>query len=214
MALTFPLSLAAFIDKLGTAEVTFSVKEALGFSLTRAGETISSDVAPRLWQGRVAIAGDLNRVGAEAAALINVIKGAGATFFVRHKSFIGPRNDPYGTLVSGYSPVVSAANANFRTLTLSGLPANYKLAIGDKLSWVYSGRYALHEVVENVTASAGGVATFDIQPPMRSGVAPGIAVVLVKPFCKATYVPQSYEEGSVSGPFTQGLAFSWMQTLR
>jgi len=50
-------------------------------------------------------------------------------------------------------------------------------------------------------------------PPIRPGAAPGAAVQLVYPRCKARLVPASSETGSTSNTVTTGVQVGWLQQL-
>lgn len=102
-----------------------------------------------------------------------------------------------------------------RELSLSGLPARYILSRGDLLSFVYAGRHALHEVLDDVSASATGVTgLFEVHPAVRTGAAPGQAVSLVYPHCKARMLPKEASSGTSENTITNSASFTWIQTLR
>lgn len=93
------------------------------------------------------------------------------------------------------------------------------LSRGDlrRLSFAYGdpARYALHQIVTaTVTANGSGLTPlFEVVPNIRPGAATGLAVVLIRPFCKALILPQRSRPGLSRGLHTSGLAFDWGQTL-
>lgn len=218
MPLAFPLTLAQFMDLLPVAVLTFDCPEQVFTSRTAGGEILSADIGPRLWQGTI----ELGRMTPEEAAavlpLIRLARGAGASFLARDLSRPGPRLDPKGLILGAAAVKIASVAANAREIALKGLPANYALSAGDLLRFGYGSspvRYALHELVAPVTASASGVTGLvEVVPPIRPGAVADAAVTLVKPSCKAVIVPGSYQPGTPRRGLVEGVGFQFMQTLR
>ncbi len=55
MALSFPLSRAAFMDLLPVQRMTFDIPETLSQTRTRGGEILTADNGARLWQGEITL---------------------------------------------------------------------------------------------------------------------------------------------------------------
>lgn len=83
------------------------------------------------------------------------------------------------------------------TVTLASLPASYKVTAGDMISFPWNNTLALHMALEDVTATAGGAATFTVVPPVRMSPAPetGSVVTLIKAQCVMIVKP-----GTASSP--------------
>jgi hypothetical protein len=94
---------------------------------------------------------------------------------------------PTGGAFAG-NAVLAAINANRKAIALSGLPAAFKLSIGDYLSIAGD----LHQVMETATASgAGATPQFEVRPHIWPAVVAGAAVALKQPACLMAVVPGS-----------------------
>lgn len=217
MALTFPLSFAQFVSLLPIRRLSLDLPEQVTLSRTRGGEILQAERGARLWQAEI----ELDQMRADEAAavmpLINLLRGAGASFLLSDPARPRPRADATGT-----NPLsaVKINSAGTRELTLSGLPASYTLKSGDLISWTYGTspvRHALHEVINpSVSANASGVTgAIEVTPPIRPGVTGGAAVRLLTPWCKAIIVPGSVSPGQRrAGGILEGVKFRTQQTLR
>lgn len=207
---SFPVSLADFFDPVCKAVANMNLSQSLATGDTHGGDTFPINFGPRLWGGTVMTKTHSRAKEAEAVGLIEVLQQEGATFFVTDAIYAAPQKDPTGSIL-GASTVTITAKPSNQEMTLSGLPANYVLTRGDKISFGYgTGRYALHRIVDSVTASAGGVATVQVQPFIR-GNPVGAAVTLVKPKCLAILVPGSYAPPQGRLNSQSALSFDWIQ---
>jgi hypothetical protein len=217
MALTFPLSLAAFLDQIPQVSVTMTLGDAILVNQTGGGEILRSAHGTRLWRGRITGRGhpyiDLDQI----TSRIELMLTAGASFLVTQSSRNGPIEDPDGTILGAATPQITTFSGNNRDVTLGGLPAGYILRIGDLLSFTYlSGptRYALHRLVTQGTANGSGVASVELMPPVRPGYSAPASITLIRPVCKAVIVPGSYQPPEISRDRRAMFSFDWQQTLR
>lgn len=207
MALTFPLSLAAFFNDLAVVGFTFSLTESYEVSETGGGEILRMDYGPRLWQGNVTLNTrphvDAERINARVEALFD----ARASFLV-----VPPH------MQTSLANAVLSDQRNGRELRLSGLAAGQKIERGQFLSFTYGSnptRYALHRAIEVGTADGTGLTGwFEVSPAIRAGATNGATVTLSKPVCKAIALPGSYNPPSLRPGIASGASFSWRQTLR
>jgi hypothetical protein len=217
MALAFPLGLAAFLDLIPQVSVTMTLGEAVLVNQTGGGEVITSAYGTRLWRGRVTGRGHPYRDLDQITARIELLLGGGASFLVTQSSRRGPIDDPEATLLGAANPQITAVSVNNRDVTLGGLPPGYTLRRGDLLSFTYlSGptRYGLHRIVTPATASASGVTSTEVMPPVRPGYVTPAAITLLRPVCKAIIVPWSYQPPQISRDQRATFSFDWQQTLR
>ncbi len=217
MAIVFPLSREAFLDRLPVHSVRFDPPAQNTTNNTAGGEILRAQVAPKLWEGYVAFYDMAERDADELRVLLSMLEDPGREFFAYQKNKIGPASDPMGTALSGASVQIKAIDEAESTLELEGLPAGFELAAGDFLSFTYGtpNRYALHWIGEAVTANgAGETAAFKVTPHLRGGATVGRAVELVKPYCKAVIVPQTVDFGETSKGTVFGMGFRLRQTLR
>jgi hypothetical protein len=218
MAVSFPLSTADFFDLLPVPSVKFFPKDHRQFTGLGGGEILSAELAPTLWEGRCELPEMRSRDAAVIETQLSVLSQVGASFFAYKKTQIGPRHDPMGDQLDGFSPVVAGVNYGDATLSIGGLPPGYRLAHGDLVSFAYGAspvRYGLHRLGAEVVASADGETPyFSVAPYLRPGLSAGGQITLVKPFCKAVIIPQSINFGDTFGTKTSGISFDFRQTLR
>jgi hypothetical protein len=129
-----------------------------------------------------------------------------------------PRGDANGTAIASRSPVIASLPAGARTLTVSGLPANYAVPAGTYLAFAYGAnpvRQALHRVVVGGNANGAGLSpVLEVVPAIRAGAQTGSAVSFLRPACKAVIIPGSTESGTSSRGIVEGFTFGFVQTLR
>lgn len=216
-ALTFPLTLAQFFDRLPVAEVPVLVCAAQR-QLTglESGEILSAERAAPLWQGEIRLRPMRSRAAAEIAALLALLENNHGAFLARPAQQFGAASDPAGAALGASVPAIDTLDPDSRRLKLSGLPAGYELTPGDFLSFAYSGtRRAFHQVVQGGAADGLGVTSLlEVTPQIRPGASAGAVVDLVKPTCRAVLVPGTVDYGARRGNITAGMGFAWRQTMR
>lgn len=239
---TFPLALDQFFDLLPIGSVRFEPTEAVEISETADGQLLAADIGVALWQGHFILSDVQHEEALDIAPLINLLRRAGTSFLVTDPRrprprliapeirltpppaglFISADPDPGDisgmvALFSGATPVIGTIDPSMRALSISGLPPNVKLARGDLISFTYGAsplRYALHELVAPVTANgAGETELVEVSPPIRPGAAPGTALRLEEPVCKAILIPKTADTGVSVETVTGEMQIRWMQTL-
>ncbi|MBC7156492.1 MAG: hypothetical protein H5U20_03135 [Rhodobacteraceae bacterium] len=217
MALTFPVPLADFWDKLpiGPSAPLF-LRSAVRADEDDTGVVLPSGIGFSGWRGEARVARLRN--DATVAALVDVLRITGGSFLAYEKSRPAPAADPTGAGLSGFSPQVTAFAANNREITLGGLPAGYVLSPGDFIGWTYASnptRRALHRFVLGGAANGSGVtASLEVVPHVRPGAVAPVAAVLVKPSAAFVILSESHNPGNRGVVTTTGLAFDFAQTLR
>lgn len=217
MALTFPLSRAEFQQTLRVASVQFHDPVQQEHSGLGGGQVIRADIAPQLWRGTMALAPSRHADAQAVEAMLSRLSAQGTTFFAYDPRRVGPREDPDGSGLSGFSPEIASLAGNNREMSIQGLPVDYALLPGDMLSFEYISagltNYGLHRVVTGATAGATGITPlFEVTPAIRPGAATGAAVELVRPYCEAKLLEASYGHGRPV--ITQGAEFDIVQVLR
>jgi hypothetical protein len=126
-----------------------------------------------------------------------------------------PQYDPTGSILGSSVVTIGAIAANRSSLSLSGLPANYRITVADKMSIAYSSgptRFAFLEASETITANGSGVTgQIAVFPFVPTGVAADAGVTLKKPACKCIVLPGSHNPGTASELFTEGATFKVIQ---
>lgn len=218
MPISYPLSLAGFMDLLSVQRVSMSLGESVIQSTTRGGEILRSDIGARLWGGTVTVAPSTRAEMDQQVALAEALLEAGGSFMIARKSRIGPQYDPTGAILAAATPVINAISADRRDLSIGGLPGGYVLTRGDLVAFSYGTdpvRYALHRVLVTRSASGpGNLTQLSLAPLIRPGATTGAAVTLVRPFCKAVVVPGSFTPDFEGADLSEGFSFDWRQALR
>jgi hypothetical protein len=204
------------LEGLRVASATLSAPEALDQRRFGDGSVIQSTVGAALWQGSVTLAPAPHAVARAAEARIAAAARAGQSILIGDPRIVGPAADPAGATLGAASVTIHAIGANGATIRLAGLPAGYVLSAGDLLSFSYGTnpvRRALHQFSAAVTATGAGLTAHTaIVPPIRPGAGVGAAVTLVRPQCRALIT--DWRPGEARRDRTEGINFSWVQTLR
>ena len=214
MALSYPLSLAAFQDKAKITVAEFVLNNPRQISRTAGGSQLSASMGSSVWRGSFETAP--SNVRSEAAALdalLSVLDRAGSSFLVYDPSKPYPADDPTGATTGGASITIrSLDSSDARVMALNGLPNGFSLRAGDLIGWTYGSsptRYALHRLVEDAT----GTNSFEVTPFIPDGAVINAAVTLIKPVMKAVLEPAP-GYGSHRAVISSGKQFSFVQTLR
>lgn len=219
MAYSFPLSRAAFMDRMPISRITFDIPEAVEISETGGGELLTADLGTRLWQGEIVLGKMTPDEAADALAMIDAARQRGGSFLVHDVSRPGPRFDLDGAVLGSATPAIQAVGASGLDIKLTGLPGGYRLRRYDYIAFSYASspaRFALHRAINAVTITAAGVMEdwLSVVPPIRPGWAVGTPVTLHNAPCKAIIVPGSVQPGTRSRTMTDGVSFKFRQTLR
>lgn len=219
MPLSYPLPASQFWnDSNFIAGLSFHLTGNTVADISGGGEVFTSTRGTRLWTGQVSFARRMARETRRTDAILSELREAGASFLIYPMDAQYPQNDPTGVLLGGATPTVSFVFANGAELSVAGLPAGYVLRQGDFLSFTYGAnpvRHALHQVVRDRTADAGGAIQYlQLTPRIRPGLATGTALTLIRPVCKAIVRPRSYQPASFARVHGEGLGFEFIQTLR
>ncbi|TPM39580.1 hypothetical protein [Mesorhizobium sp. B2-3-4] len=215
MALTFPLSLAAFADLLDVTAVKWWLQDNREYSGMGSGQILEADLAPQLWQGDVTLAEAYHYEVRKIEARVNAVIRSLGSFYLYDPRTAAPYADRDGAIL-GASTVQINSLPDAKSMSLKGLPAGYVLTAGDYLAFDYGSpsRRAFHEVSEDVTAGGGGTTgAFEVSPFIRPGAAVNQTVTLIKPAMKCKIKPGSFSVGSTGNAVTSQISFSVVQKL-
>jgi len=204
MALTFPLSLAQFQDKLKISEASFFLNEPRKIDRTAGGSILSASLGAGVWKGSFTLAPQSRLASnpAETQALLSVLDRAGSSFLVYDPSRSVPAS---GGTSNG--TIGSISGTDRRVLTITGGPT---LTVGDLFSFTYGSnpiRYSLHSVVD-ISGS-----DIEVRPFIPIGASVGATVTFNKPVMKAILEPNP-DYGAHRPVITAGSSFGFVQTLR
>lgn len=215
MAISFPLSTAVLADKLKIKSVVFDIKRNDELSGTGDGRVWQAELAPPLWTAEIVLRTDYNDALKQIAAIIRKLNGSQEAFFLYDPISKYPQYDPTGSILGANTPVIGSISSGRNSLSLSGLTANYRITVGDKMAIPYGSgptRYAFLEASETITANGSGVTgQIEVFPFVPLGVSNGAAVTLKKPACKMILMPNSHNPGTAQLPFTENAGFQAIQ---
>ncbi len=219
MATSFPLDRDAFLGSLRIRSFSLELAERMEVSGLADGSILRDQLGPRLWRGRIELHAAPFGVARAMTARIMLLQEPGRSFLVWPVDQAGPALDPEGSALGQAAPVIASLAPSGRELSLSGLPAGYRLGCGDHLGFTYGSaplRHAFHRLIsDNVSADASGATpSFEVTPALRPGATAGTAVTLLRPVFKAVIVPGSVTTGASARALTGGAAFEFIQTLR
>lgn len=218
MAYTYPLPHGDFMDWMPIRSQTFDIPESVELSETGGGEILTAALGTSLWQGEITLGNLTADETDRATAAIDVARRNGASFMVYDVRRPAPRLDPNGTILGAAAPVIANIAANWREISISGLPAGYAIRQNDYIAFSYGSnpvRYALHRAVVGRSATGAGVTPWiEVTPTLRPGATVGTAITLLRASCKAVIVPGSVQPGRSTQTMTDGISFKWRQTLR
>lgn len=209
--------LPAIEDLLAGAKIVdqrFQLVSRQEFSRTASGVTIGRDMGPALWQASFTTNPMYHRDAMVIEARLNSLNGITRGFYMGDVRGKMPREYPTGNFTD--SGTITTVNANGRMLTISGLPAGFKISAGDYMEYNYGAGNTLRaflQVVNSVTASGGGVATdVEFRPFIPTGTLTGTAVKFKNPKALFTLTPNGVTQTVVDGCFTQ-LTFEATQSF-
>lgn len=193
MALTYPLSLSAFADKLRIVSAPFVLEEQHELSGLGSGEVLAAQLAPARWTTTVTLAPERHLKAREIQVLIESLSGSIQSFYLYCPTNCYPAKDPGGVVLGASAVKIASIGGDNKSLALNTLPANYVITAGDALAFDYGSnptRRAWHRAAETVTANGSGVTpAFAVTPNLRPGATAGAAVVLKKPAAKMFRMP-------------------------
>lgn len=215
MAINYPYTIGFFADKLKISSVEWTIQRNDELSGSGDGRVWQAELAPPLWVGTVGLSVDRIDTLKQVAALIRKLHGAQEALLMYDPLSKYPQADPTGSILGASVVAVNSIASDRSRLSLSGLPAGYKLTLADKLSITYGidpVRYAFLEFSESITANGSGVTgLIEVFPHIPAGIVAGAAVTLIKPPCKCIIYPDSHSAGTTVQTITENAGFKVLQ---
>jgi hypothetical protein len=189
MSLSFPLDLIGTFPGWATEFVPHYRKEQ---SRSANGRTYIKDLGAPLWSATFQSRQLRPNALDEWRARISALDNGEQTFLGWSPSRFYPIAYPNGSWPTGtaFSGICQlAAMPTARAISLKGLPAGFRLSVGDHLQ---IGGVDLHMVLEERGAdSSGNTAQFEIRPFLWPTAVVNAAVRVVRPACLMSIVPDS-----------------------
>ena len=132
------------------------------------------------------------------------------TFLAHDPAQAYPANYPQGQGLSGWNGIGGFSVTSVYTCTFTSLsPSTIELKAGDMVSLVQSGRYSLHVLSEDRTASSGTISTCYVRPAIdTSRFSSGVAY-WIKPQVEMLPIPGSFKAPKAETP--QAISFQGIQ---
>lgn len=204
-------------DIFGIARIVdqrFQLVSRQEFSRTASGVTLGKDMGPALWQASFTTHPMYFEDALGVEARLNSLDGVMSGFYAGDIRRRMPKAHSDGSFAD--TGTIGSVNSNNRMLTINGLPAGFVISAGDYMEYDYGNGgslRALLQVVNNVTASAGGIATdVEFRPHIPVGTLSGAAVRFKNPKALFTLNTEGVTQSIVDGCFTQ-LSFSATQSF-
>jgi hypothetical protein len=159
------------------------------------GTTYAMDRGPALLSAQIQSINLRHTEAAQIMALIDDIEDTMGTFYVWNPRICGPQADPDGSILGSHTPTIHSVNSDNKHFSITGLPVGYVLTRGDLIAVDYASpsRRAVYRVVDaTVTANGSGVTSeFAVSPFIRTGMAEGDSVTLIKPGVNMKIMPNT-----------------------
>lgn len=212
MAIVFPLARAEFQDLFGFAGFSpFRLQKFEEASGLGSGQPIHAQMAPPKWIANFAFSRMRFGPASRAVALVEAL-GSSNRVHLYDPTIPFPRADPGGSILGSAKLAVVSLGINNRSLRIGGMPAGYTLNAGDMISVGYGSpqRRWLGRIVEGSQANGLGTSpTFEVRPPLPTGLAIGNPVTLRKAF--GTFLITDFDPGRAEGLHVAGMRFSALQ---
>lgn len=172
MALAYPLTLPAarFVRS------RFDIVPVVARNRIGSGASFAREIAPAFWQADLTTARLREDDFGRFVAKFDALRGGAKSFLLSDPRRCTPIAHPEFAGTASISSIASV-----RQVGVSGLPGGFKLTAGDYIGFERLGRYSLHRVVEDATASGGGVASVNFEPALAPHFLVGSLVRLNRP---------------------------------
>lgn len=178
MTISFPN--AVIVNTFPVQTVKFALTLRQSVSRQANGMPIGVDFGLPIWTASFTTPPMRHAMCVEMEALLNSLDGMVNPIWVRDTRREYPAAYPAGGFADSGS--ITTWGASGKSVSLSGLPANFALSRGDYFSYALSGKRYLHQVMESIAASAAGATgDFEIRPHYPTGAGGTVAVSFATP---------------------------------
>jgi hypothetical protein len=212
MAITFPRSMPA----LTWSRVHLRCPRVQSVVRTYGRMTQVQEVADPLWLGDFTTGGLTPTQMQTLAAWLDSLRGGLKSFLASHPILKRP-SQYYAALpatradASPFDGTASLYALSAYAMTIQTLPAGLVLKEGDRVGLVQSGRYSMHRIIEDATASGLGEVSITVEPRVNLSLFTTAAdVVLDEPKVEMILIPDSLPDLTVQLG-RQSVSFSAIQ---
>lgn len=191
MAITYPINIIDELDGIGWS-TDFNLMYRQEQSRHASGRTRVKDFGTPIWQATFSTKNLSPNQLDYWRARLNSLENGLNTFISYPRSRCWPINHPNGINMPVTTIQVNSKNVNNKSLSLKGA-LGLSLRVGDYISISNN----LYQVMENAIANGSGITPeFEVRPSLSLSVAVNNTVVLNKPRCLMTLVPNSVSTSS------------------
>jgi len=197
MALTFPRDMISQC-RWKTPRLTLQHRQEL--SRTAAGAVQAKDLGPAMWVAEFRSV-PLRLVDADAViGDFGSLRGALHPMLLHDPARSRPASIASDAPLSGATVTVASVGAGNDTLAFSGLPSEFVLSAGDRLTATTAGGFLAHfRLLRGGTADVyGDSAALEVEPSVPVGVAAGDTVTLIRPPVQMRLIPDTLDDPYVS----------------
>lgn len=214
MAIVYPLGIAAFWEKCRFLDYSWDIMRFEGAHQLTSGKIISTAKGKPRWGGAGTLRSETISDSLSLMAQFGMLRGSIGSFLAYDQRRPYPLLDPTGAALSGFTPQVNAIHADRDQLQVKGVPATYKLSIGDFLSIPYgSGQYYLGRLMSAATAVAGVTPYFYVEPNIPTGIVVNANINFLKPLAVMKLLPGGYKPPVNDAGRTEGIQLRFIQDL-
>lgn len=201
MAIAYPLSVPASL-KVRTLSLRLKTATTMQQSAFTGQQQVYEWPAA-YWVADLELAPRIRNGGAAIEAFLAALHGYTGTFLWGPVHATAPQGSTNTTGVT----VSGGGTAGSKSLALAGVGAGKTLLAGDYLQLGSGSTTRLHMVTQDATANGSGIATVDIEPPLRTSPSGGSAVTLLAPLgIWRLSSPENGVEVSLGGVYTASLS--------
>jgi len=214
MTITWPFT--GLLDFLGAEKITWDIEQFKEHDMQGSGHDINVKLAPSKWKASIVCRELYNETARRVAAIMR--KADGRAFLIHDPSNPYPAADPGGAIITGGSFMVQVGSlgGDGASLSLKGLPPEYKLTVGDRGQIIFAsgvGNYYFEFSEDKIASNAGVTTLGDVWPPIPIGININATVILAKPCCKMKIDKTGFAPGQSSGNMTFGTTVTMMESI-
>lgn len=227
MAITFPYALSFLSDKLRARDVKFDLQTGSEFSGSGDGRFWSATLHRPLWTVAITLGFDFLPMAREIDAKMRKLGEGKRSFLFEDKSYW-----PACGIYPGNTPTIASIGATRESITISNLPASYRIYPGDRFSFNYGTSAYFGEFAEGDATVAADpnvrrpavpgtqpakprtTVALEINPPLPLGVNVGQVIELHRPVLRVFVPPKGYTPfSSIRMTIGDGASISLMQKV-
>ncbi|HEY8948446.1 MAG TPA: hypothetical protein VIM56_06140 [Rhizomicrobium sp.] len=190
MTTVYPMT--GLLEAMQITQASFNASRGQENSGTGAGIILAKDLRPTLWQAKFTSRAVPHGLALQYQARLNALQGSIFSFYGFNPMARYPQSDITGAVLGAHTVKIAALGDDNKSLSFKGLPAAYKLTLGDFFCFDYGApsARAFHQILESVTADgAGNTDAFEVYPNIRPGAAVNAVVTLKTPTCEMKVIP-------------------------